>query len=461
MRRGALTVGILWFSMLVHASSGVSSPQHPVKGRDKKLASSYVLPYLREIGKVDPLWGTEIPLVDDRRSQRPPREHMAELRTWAKTHPGDRERIAWYLRIFRKLDPYVKQREQRALAEQSHPPDELALEYRLPHLGAADHPLPAGLADPLHGYTKNGVVYYVNGDVMTKKAPHVHIAELAAWSVRHPAGKPLAERYIAFFQRRGEEIYAADRELRAKASLHLEQLTDLHVENSVLLRRHLRLGLPVPKAESDHPEWDAHSHDPTWVRAHLPSERHLDKGKVSNPFMRAFRKLVARSKAADEKPLAGFRIIGLQHLLSNTGSFIRALADAGVAPHDSVYMGKTYSQHPETMDELRAEGFGIREARYEPTPERGFGNSTDNRRRELDDMVREMVRVQHPPGYVSDPLHPQRFVDTKHKYLVVDDGGDLIEHIHLHYPSCTIASWPWSRRARASARCAGSACASR
>lgn len=189
MHRSVLAVGLLLFSVLAHAGTGVERPQHPVKGRDKKLTGSYVLPYLREVGKVDPLWRTEIPLVDERRSQRPPREHMAELRTWAKTHPGDREQVAWYLRMFRKLDPYVKHREQRALAEQSHPPDELALEYRLPHLGPGEHQLPAGLADPLHCYTKNGVVFYVHGDDMTKKAPHVHIAELEAWSLRHPAGK--------------------------------------------------------------------------------------------------------------------------------------------------------------------------------------------------------------------------------------------------------------------------------
>ncbi|MEO6951635.1 MAG: NAD(P)-dependent oxidoreductase [Polyangia bacterium] len=147
--------------------------------------------------------------------------------------------------------------------------------------------------------------------------------------------------------------------------------------------------------------------------------------KISNPEMPAFAKLV--QKLGGRKTLAGWKVIGIQHLLGSTGGLARALTASGARAEDTMLLGKTYSQVDAVMDDLKADGFDIRSARAEADLATGFGNGAHNREVELRGAIDEII------GVGTDSGHPKP-MDLQHRYLVVDDGGELLEMINREYP---------------------------
>ena len=147
--------------------------------------------------------------------------------------------------------------------------------------------------------------------------------------------------------------------------------------------------------------------------------------KVSNPEMRAFSKLV--QKLGGDKTLAGYKVIGIQHLLGSTGGLARALTASGVRAENTMLLGKTYSQVDTVMDDLTADGFRISKASVEPDLATGFGNGTHNRQVEL------RTAIEHLTGAATDS-GPRKPMDLAHRYLVIDDGGELLEMINREYP---------------------------
>ncbi len=135
--------------------------------------------------------------------------------------------------------------------------------------------------------------------------------------------------------------------------------------------------------------------------------------RPSAPVMRSFEALVAAR--APRRPLEGFRVIGVQHLLGSTGGLARALAASGIAPEAISFMGKGYSQHPAVVDELTAEGF-----RISSVP---FMNLSDGRAAMITDPMLE--------GYLA---HELSLAGPDAKFLVIDDGGRLIKLIHERHP---------------------------
>ena len=143
--------------------------------------------------------------------------------------------------------------------------------------------------------------------------------------------------------------------------------------------------------------------------------------KLSNPEMPAFSALV--QQLGGKKTLAGFKIIGIQHLLGSTGGLARALTASGARAEDTMLLGKMYSQNEHVMNELSADGFQIHESRSEPDLSSSWGRGPKNRQSEILNALDEITGGGHG--------HP---VDRSHRYLVIDDGGDLLEQINEHYP---------------------------
>ena len=147
----------------------------------------------------------------------------------------------------------------------------------------------------------------------------------------------------------------------------------------------------------------------------------MHETKLSNPEMPAFSALVR--ELAGKKTLAGFKVIGIQHLLGSTGGLARALTASGARAEDTMLLGKMYSQNEHVMNELTADGFKIHESRSEPDLSSSWGRGSKNRQNEILDALDEITGGGHG-----------RPVDRSHRYLVIDDGGDLLEQINEHFP---------------------------
>ena len=125
---------------------------------------------------------------------------------------------------------------------------------------------------------------------------------------------------------------------------------------------------------------------------------------LSRPSMPSFQRLLGRH--ARERPLAGFRVAGIQHLLGTTAGLLRGLSASGVDPNDIVMLGKQYSQHMQVVAELRDEGY-----RIVPAGASASGWEMD---RMLNDATRGLA-----PG---------------EKLLLLDDGGQLLAYVNERRP---------------------------
>jgi S-adenosylhomocysteine hydrolase len=138
--------------------------------------------------------------------------------------------------------------------------------------------------------------------------------------------------------------------------------------------------------------------------------------------MRSFTRMV-RPRAA-RMPFNGWKLIGEQHFEDSTGELLRAIAASGIAPHDQLLIGDPKSANPEVIQELRNEGFRIN---YGPlySLERHALIDPD---KELDGILRGTdikATARIPGGLGADP---------NARYLVLDDGGKLLEYINDHFP---------------------------
>jgi S-adenosylhomocysteine hydrolase len=159
--------------------------------------------------------------------------------------------------------------------------------------------------------------------------------------------------------------------------------------------------------------------------------------KLSNPEMPAFAALV--SELGKDKPFAGVSIGAVQHLLGSTGGLLRGLADSGAAPGKIHVSGKTYSQNPEVIAELAKDGFRVRASEFESSLDVRFGamgpttGSAKNRGVELLNRLDDLfeVRGRAQLEQLSAAIKSGR---AHGRYLLIDDGGELIELVHHEYP---------------------------
>jgi S-adenosylhomocysteine hydrolase len=127
---------------------------------------------------------------------------------------------------------------------------------------------------------------------------------------------------------------------------------------------------------------------------------------VSNPPMRSFWRLVEREGQA--QPLRGFSVVGVQHLLASTGGLLHGLAWSGAS--DLLISGKAYSANWRVVAGLRADGIDVR-----------YGDRFMHDEHRLE---RPGVKLERIVAAIdADP-------DPKRRYLIIDDGGELIQRIH-------------------------------
>jgi len=160
---------------------------------------------------------------------------------------------------------------------------------------------------------------------------------------------------------------------------------------------------------------------------------------ISNPEMPAFWKLVAR--LGKSMPLRGLRIAGVQHLLGTTGGLMRGLADSGAAPSDVAFIGKTYSQHEDVATELQHDGFAVHLSDFESSLDVKFGpmgpssGSAKNRPAELLNRLDELFELSDVRSLenLREAVRTGKAPKGR-KFLLIDDGGELIELVHQHFP---------------------------
>lgn len=133
--------------------------------------------------------------------------------------------------------------------------------------------------------------------------------------------------------------------------------------------------------------------------------------------MRAFWSLVNANKHS--KPLKGWTIIGVQHLLPSTGDLLRAFADSGASPQNIMMNGKVYSANPFVVEELQQDGFQIRDVDYR----NAGGGSHHTHHLESNDAALKT--------FLQGKL---RFLPEGNRLLLIDDGARMIKLIHEHFP---------------------------
>ncbi len=139
------------------------------------------------------------------------------------------------------------------------------------------------------------------------------------------------------------------------------------------------------------------------------------KFAVGDETMEALAALAHRAEKT--KPLAGYRVIGVQHLLGDTEKLVDALQMAGVEYKDMTMTGKVYSTHLLVGASLRQKGVRV--------PPLLSSNGTGGLRPEdvkahlLKSVRADLEAVRNDPGA---------------KLLLIDDGGVLIRLVHEEYP---------------------------
>jgi S-adenosylhomocysteine hydrolase len=137
--------------------------------------------------------------------------------------------------------------------------------------------------------------------------------------------------------------------------------------------------------------------------------------------MRSFTQMVKPQAA--RKPFRGWKLIGEQHFEDSTGELLRAIAESGIEPNDQLLIGDPKSAHTGVIQDLRNEGFRINYGplysleRHALTDPENYLNSI------LRGDIKATARI--PGGLGADP---------KARYLILDDGGKLLEYINDHFP---------------------------
>jgi S-adenosylhomocysteine hydrolase len=142
---------------------------------------------------------------------------------------------------------------------------------------------------------------------------------------------------------------------------------------------------------------------PTSLRARL---RDWFRPRV-RPVMRAFQRFAARR--TQDRPLFGYDLFAVQHLLGSTRSMLDAFADAGIEPQHMSIVGKRYSQSWAVINHMHEERFAPMAGRMPGGPDSG----------EIELALREWKRRNATSG---------------RKLLLIDDGGELIRYINDHHP---------------------------
>ena len=154
--------------------------------------------------------------------------------------------------------------------------------------------------------------------------------------------------------------------------------------------------------------------------------RRKDRGTAG---MDAFDQLVESFRPL--QPFRGYRAIGVQHLLPDTAALIEGIAQTGAGKANVELMGKTYSQDHRMIARGRGRGYALWDAEYESALDirfgwPGAGCSAKNNR--IPELLRYLDKVT---GY--DPVSGKQ-AKPKQRFVVFDDGGELTELIHKHYP---------------------------
>lgn len=132
--------------------------------------------------------------------------------------------------------------------------------------------------------------------------------------------------------------------------------------------------------------------------------------------MKAFDAVVAQL-IGDTKPLAGVKVVAIQHLLPTFAGVLDALEQAGVARQDMRLIGKSYS----TVDEMYAWTVG---QGYDVHKDSIGGNAASVEERLIEaakDTLEELF----------DGVDPKT---STQRFLLADDGGKLLYALHKHFP---------------------------
>jgi hypothetical protein len=139
------------------------------------------------------------------------------------------------------------------------------------------------------------------------------------------------------------------------------------------------------------------------------------------PGVAAFERVVARRAPA--QPLHGFHLVGSPHFYRSTRALVHAIARSGVAPEHTLYIADPKSAVVEVIQPLRAQGFKIAYGPLYSPGDHGFYDPDAN----LEGILR------------GTDLHQERIAgglagDSRRRWLVADESGDLIRFINHHFP---------------------------
>lgn len=171
-------------------------------------------------------------------------------------------------------------------------------------------------------------------------------------------------------------------------------------------------GAPVPTSR------------PALKYANFPNEVcELIAGTAVRPDLRArMPALAAISKRfGGPQALAHARMIGVQHLFPTTRALFDELKDNGLAPEKVALNGKPYSANGDVLYGMRADGWSVSTLGYRQLLTNRPDGSTRAHNAAVDYLAGlfKDVDLAHPP---------------QDKFMLLDEGGALIEALHLHYP---------------------------
>ncbi len=139
----------------------------------------------------------------------------------------------------------------------------------------------------------------------------------------------------------------------------------------------------------------------------------MDEPLVPSPKIAALDAL--RAEAAATKPLAGSKLLVLQHLYASTQSILDAAVEAGVEPGDVTVLGKPYSGSIEVAASMLKKGYGL------VVPSLHQSEFADHERHMEALILEELTELVKTPG--------------DGKLLVVDDGGMVAKLVAERFPA--------------------------
>ncbi len=141
-------------------------------------------------------------------------------------------------------------------------------------------------------------------------------------------------------------------------------------------------------------------------RAKANGQRRRAGKDFAIPRLRAVEQVVAEDKLT--RPFEGFQIYGLQHIVPTTESLMRLFVDAGALPGIELE-GKVYSEAPLVVEEMQKSG-------------RRVGLRPWGLHANVDPKESALLLVKK--------LKAQALREPHRKFLVIDDGADLIEALN-------------------------------